>query len=154
MAGIRWAIAQDFDVINLSLSTSKRETAAVLHGLADDAYFRRTLLVAAAHNSPVESFPWRFFVRHLRREPRRHRPVRDLLQPEPSGGVLRAWGLALRCHGAAAVRMTVTGNSFAAAFVTGLCALIRAKHRELTPFQVKAALHLLAGNVQAAHEQR
>ena len=45
------------------------------------------------------------------------------------------------------VRMTVTGNSFAAAHVTGLCALIRAKHPALTPFQVKGVLHLLAGNV-------
>ena len=50
--------------------------------------------------------------------------------------------------------MTVTGNDFAAAVVTGLCALIRAKHPELKPFQVKAALHLLADNVQVTHEQR
>ena len=51
---------QDFDVVNLSLSTSRRGSAAVLHELADDAYFRRTVLVAAAHNLQVESFPWRF----------------------------------------------------------------------------------------------
>jgi len=31
-----------------------------LHELADRAYFKRVLLVASAHNMPVESFPWRF----------------------------------------------------------------------------------------------
>ena len=30
------------------------------HELADTAYFQRTVLVASAHNLPVESYPWRF----------------------------------------------------------------------------------------------
>ena len=47
-------------------------------------------------------------------------------------------------------RTNVTGNSFAAAVVSGLCARMRAKHPRLTPFQVKGALHLLADNVAAA----
>ena len=32
----------------------------LLHELADTAYFRRKVLVASAHNMPVDSFPWRF----------------------------------------------------------------------------------------------
>src|SRR4029077_20125613 len=60
IAGVRWAIAGGFDVINLSLSTTRREFAATLRELADDAYFRRTLFIASAHNMPVESYPWRF----------------------------------------------------------------------------------------------
>ena len=32
----------------------------MLHELADSAYFQRTVLVASAHNLPVESYPWRF----------------------------------------------------------------------------------------------
>ena len=32
----------------------------LLHELADSAYFQRTVLVASAHNMPVESYPWRF----------------------------------------------------------------------------------------------
>ena len=32
----------------------------MLHELADRAYFQRTVLVASAHNMPVESYPWRF----------------------------------------------------------------------------------------------
>ena len=54
----------------MSLSTTKSQFAGVLHELADSAYFRRTVLVASAHNMPVESYPWRFSVGHLGREPR------------------------------------------------------------------------------------
>ena len=32
----------------------------LLHELADSAYFGGTVLVASAHNMPVESYPWRF----------------------------------------------------------------------------------------------
>ena len=60
LAGLRWAIEQGFDVINMSLSTTKKPFAGVLHELADSAYFQRTVLVASAHNMPVESYPWRF----------------------------------------------------------------------------------------------
>ena len=60
LAGLRYAIEQGFDVINMSLSTTKKPFASVLHELADSAYFRRTVLVASAHNMPVESYPWRF----------------------------------------------------------------------------------------------
>jgi subtilisin family serine protease len=58
--GLRYAVEQGFDVVNLSLSTTKKDYAAVLHELADSAYFQRTVLVASAHNMPVESYPWRF----------------------------------------------------------------------------------------------
>ena len=44
----------------MSLSTTKKPFAGVLHELADSAYFKRTVLVASAHNMPVESYPWRF----------------------------------------------------------------------------------------------
>src|SRR5947208_2492038 len=34
--------------------------AEELHDLTDAAYFKRTTIVASAHNMPVESWPWRF----------------------------------------------------------------------------------------------
>ena len=57
-------------MINMSLSTTKREFAGVLHELADTAYFRRNVLVASAHNMPVESYPVALLVGDLGREPR------------------------------------------------------------------------------------
>src|SRR5919205_3204929 len=59
LEGLRWAVDEGFDVINMSLSTTKKQFASILHELADNAYFRRTVLVASAHNMPVESYPWR-----------------------------------------------------------------------------------------------
>src|SRR6266480_540990 len=60
LAGLRWAVEQGFDVVNMSLSTTKQKFASMLHELADEAYFRRTMLIASAHNMPVASYPWRF----------------------------------------------------------------------------------------------
>ena len=39
-----------------------------------------------------------------------------------------------------------TGNSFAAPHIAGIVALIRARHPELTPFQVKTVLYACAAN--------
>ena len=60
VGGLRWALDQGYDVVNMSLSTTKRQLGDSLHELVDSAYFKRTILVASAHNMPVESFPWRF----------------------------------------------------------------------------------------------
>ncbi len=50
-------------------------------------------------------------------------------------------------HGA---RIVAAGNSFATAYITGICALILAKHPELTPFQLKTVLRETASNVQGS----
>src|SRR3954464_3001292 len=42
LGGLRWAVEQGFDVVNMSLSTTKRQFAELLHELADTAHFRRT----------------------------------------------------------------------------------------------------------------
>ena len=44
----------------MSLSTTRQKFVDSLRTLTDEAYFQGTLLVASAHNMPVESFPWRF----------------------------------------------------------------------------------------------
>ena len=47
-------------------------------------------------------------------------------------------------------RMVGTGNSFATPHIAGLVACILAKHRHLTPFQVKTVLYYTAKNVREA----
>src|SRR4051812_43798118 len=60
IAGLKFAIDQGYDVINMSLSTTKSQFVPELHELADRAYFRNSVIVSAAHNMPVNSYPWRF----------------------------------------------------------------------------------------------
>ena len=147
VAGLRWAVDQGFDIINLSLSTTRAEFADDLRQLADRASFRRTLLVAAAHNRRVESFPWRFSSvlsvgSHALPDPRR-----ILYNPTPPVEFF-ARGVGVRAAWLGGSVRDCTGNSFAAAHLTGLCALLLGRYPGLTPFQVRTYLHLMAGNVR------
>jgi subtilisin family serine protease len=42
-----------------------------------------------------------------------------------------------------------TGNSFATPHIAGLCALIKAKHPGLTPFELKSLLKAAANNARS-----
>ena len=46
--------------------------------------------------------------------------------------------------------MTGTGNSYAAPHIAGIAALIKSKHPDLRPFQVKTVLWATAANVREA----
>jgi subtilisin family serine protease len=147
IAGLRWAVEEGYRVVNMSLSTRKRQFALALHDLADRAYFAGTVLVCSAHNLAVESYPWRFasvisvgshelpepLVWHYNPRP----PVEffgrgvDVDVAWPGGGNLLA-----------------TGNSLATPHLSAVCALVLSKHPELTPFQLKNVLYLTATNVE------
>lgn len=146
VAGLRWAIEREVDVINMSLSTTKHDLAAVLHELTDAAYFNRTIVVASAHNMPVESFPWRFSSVLSVGSHELDRGDTFFYNPSPPVEFFaRGVDVEIAWLGGSTVRST--GNSFATPHMSGLCALIRAKHPELTPFQVKSVLYLTANNV-------
>jgi subtilisin len=132
--------------VNRSLSTTKRDLAESLHELADLAYFQKTMLIASAHNLPVESFPWRFASVLSVGSHDRAEPLDFFYNPEPPVEFFArgvdidvAWlqGSSLRC----------TGNSFATPHMTGICALVLGSHPELTPFQLKSVLYLTATNM-------
>ncbi|WP_433431123.1 S8 family peptidase [Nonomuraea sp. CA-141351] len=147
VAGLRWAVEQGFDVINLSLSTTRRQLAEDLREVSDDAYFRRTVIVASAHNLPVESYPWRFSSvisvgSHAEDDP-------DLIIYNPRPPVeFFAHGSNVEVAWPGGRRRRCTGNSFATPHVTGLCALVLSGCPRLTPFQVKNALYMNARNVR------
>ncbi|MGW4378980.1 S8 family peptidase [Kitasatospora sp. NPDC004531] len=152
LAGLRWAVRQGFEVINLSLSTTRSRYVEDLHVLADEAYFGRSVIVASAHNTPVESFPWRFSSvvsvgSHPVADPDLHlynpRPPVEFFGPGidvevawPGGGTVRS-----------------SGNSYATPFVAGLCARILSGRPRLTPFQLKHALYLSAANVRVGGDR-
>jgi len=147
LAGLSWAVEQGFDVLNLSLSTTRRAYLEQLHDLADDAYFGGTLLVASAHNSPVESYPWRFS--SVISVGSHHLADGELLLYNPRPPVeFFAQGQDVDVAWLAGGRRRTTGNSFAAPRVAGCAARILAKHPGLTPFQVKSVLYQTAANVR------
>jgi subtilisin len=146
IAGLAAAVEEGFDVINMSLSTARPEFRNRLAELCDRAYFRRCTLVVAAHNLPIESFPWGFasvisVASHAEEDALRYYynatpPVefcaRGVRVPvaSPGGGTSRN-----------------TGNSFAAPHMAGIAALVLSKHPWLTPFQLKSVLYHCAANV-------
>ena len=146
LAGLRWAVEQDFDVINMSLSTTKRQLAAILHELTDTAYFRRTVLVASAHNMPVESYPWRFSSVISVGSHEESDPLTFFYNPDPPVEFF-AKGVDVEVAWTNGARIRCTGNSFATPHMSALCALILGKHPELTPFQLKSVLYLTSTNV-------
>jgi subtilisin len=138
-AALEWAIEQRFGVINLSLSSRSEPMAGRFHELADAAYFANTLLVCAANNVTGPSYPSLFaavvsVAAHDVRDP-------DVWFYNPAPPVeFGAHGLDVDVAWRAGTRIRATGNSFAAPHLAGRAALIRARHTEATPFEVKALL--------------
>jgi len=149
LAGLRYAIEQGFDVINMSLSTTKKPFAGVLHELADSAYFKRTVLVASAHNMPVESYPWRFSSVISVGSHEEPDPLAFFYNPNPPVEFFGR-GVNVEVPWLGGRTLTVSGNSFATPHISSICALVLSKHRELTPFQLKSVLYLTANNVGGA----
>lgn len=149
LAGLRWVVEQGYDVVNMSLSTTKRDFAAVLHELADAAYFRRTVLVASAHNMAVESYPWRFSSVVSVGSHEETDPYCYYYNPDPPVEFF-ARGLDVDVAWLGGATLRVTGNSFATPHIAGISALILSKHPDLTPFQLKSVLSLTANNVAKA----
>jgi len=146
LAGLRWAVENYFHVINMSLSTTKREFSDVLHELADTAYFQRTILVASAHNMPVESYPWRFSSVISVGSHEEQDSLRFYYNPDPPVEFFaRGVDVELAWMGGGTIR--ATGNSFATPHMSAICTLVLSKHPHLTPFQLKSVLHLIADNV-------
>jgi len=149
LAGLRWAVEQGFDVVNLSLSTTKERFAGELHALADDAYFGRTVIVASAHNTPVESFPWRFSSVISVGSHQQDDGELFLSNPAPPVEFFApGQNVTVPWVGGATIR--TTGNSFATPYLAGLAARVLAKHPLMTTFQLKNILYLAASNVRVS----
>jgi subtilisin family serine protease len=146
LGGLRWAVEQGFDVVNMSLSTTKRQFAGILHELTDAAYFRRTVLVASAHNMPVESYPWKFSSVISVGSHEESDPLTFYYNPDPPVEFF-ARGVDVEVAWMGGSKIRCTGNSFATPHMSGICALVLGKHPDLTPFQLKSVLYLTSTNV-------
>ena len=146
--GLQWAIeASGASVVNLSLSSRSDAWFARLHELADLAYFHNVLLVCAANNVSVASYPSLFAA-----------VVSVAAHDVPDAGTwfynpappveFGAYGLNVDVAWRGGTRMVVTGNSFAAPHIAGYAARIRGAHPGLTPFETKSILAATADNAR------
>jgi subtilisin family serine protease len=150
-AGLRWAIDQHVDVINLSLGSTKKEYSGTFYELADDAYFKNIMIVTAANNMPVPSFPSLYasvlsVAAHSGQDP--YEFYYNALPPVEFG----APGVNVTVAWLGGQQRTITGNSFSAPHMTGLIAKILGKHPGLTPFQIKTVLRATARNAYRGGE--
>lgn len=147
-AGLRWAVRHGMHVANLSLSTGRRDHFGLFHEIGDEAYFRRTMLVAAINNVRARSYPAEFasvfsVAAHEGRDP-------YSLDYNSEGPVeFGAPGIDLDLAWQHGQNITATGNSFACPHVAGLITLILSKHPGLTPFQMKTVLAAVSSNAGA-----
>lgn len=148
LAGIEWAVEQGIDVVNMSLSSKSETMFAPLHDVADQAYFRGSVLVCAANNVPGPTYPSQFAsVVSVAARPGED-PWALAYNPRPP--------VEFGAHGidvevpwmGAGGSIVATGNSFATPHVAGMVALMRSKHRGLTSFQVKTVLQALSENAR------
>lgn len=149
LRGLAWAVEEGFDVINLSLGTTKRDWALPFYEVCDQAYFQNSFIVTAANNVQRTSFPSLYasvasVACNLTTDPLRYH-----YNPNPPTEFL-ARGIDVDLAWRGGTRITGTGNSYAAPHIAGIAALIRSKHPELRPFQVKTVLWATAANVREA----
>ena len=144
LVGLDYAIKQKFQVINLSLGTTKRDFFAPLHDLLDRAYQLGCIVVAAANNLPYPSYPSIFsssvvsVVKRPGGDPfnfgYRYGQVIEVVAP----------GVEVKTTWPGGGYRQLTGNSFACPYVVGMIARIVEAYPNATPFQVKSILYTIA----------
>jgi subtilisin family serine protease len=138
-AGLEWAIGQGVSIANLSLSSRSEALFGTFHELADRAYFANVLLVSAANNVNVPSYPSLFAAVVSVAAHDASDPLTFFYNPRPPVE-FGARGVDVDVAWKGGGRIAATGNSFAAPHIAGICALIRSKHPTATPFEIKAML--------------
>jgi subtilisin family serine protease len=144
LVGLDYAIKQKFQVINLSLGTTKRDFFGPLHDLLDRAYHAGCIVVAAANNLPYPSYPSIFsssvvsVIKRAGGDPfnfgYRYGKIIELVAP----------GVEVKTTWPGGGYRQLTGNSFACPYVVGIISLLMEAYPNLTPFQVKTILYAVA----------
>lgn len=146
-AGLDWAVENNIHVVNMSLSTSSEEFFGLFHDLADQAYFKNINLISAVNNIPEPSYPSLYSSVISVAAYKGKNPLTYYYNTKPPVE-FGAPGIDVEVAWNKGQFLVCTGNSFAAPHITGITTLIRAKHPDLTPFQMKAVLLACAANTR------
>ena len=144
LSGLEFAIKNKYQIINLSLGTTRPQLFAPLHDLLDRAYQAGCIVVAAANNLPYPSFPSVFSSSLISVS---KSPETDYFNFSFRYGEiieLTAPGVNVRAAWLNENYKNLTGNSFACPHIVGIIALLLEGYPNLTPFQVKSALYEIA----------
>lgn len=144
-AGVRWAIDHEMHVVNMSLSTGKRDYYGMFHEVADAAYFRNVMLVCAVNNIPGPSYPSEYASVFSVAAHEGKDPVHFDYNPDPPVE-FGAPGISVEVAWTGGSTITASGNSFAAPHIAGVIARILGKHPGLTTFEMKTVLAAMADN--------
>lgn len=141
--GLRWAIENGMHLVNASLGTLDRRNRDKIADLADEAYYRGVIIVAAANNRGHTAYPANLssvlavdsgaFDESLMFGYRLNTPIE-----------LEANGIYINAPSPGGGTKYYTGTSFACPHVTGIVARILSAYPGLQPFEVRAALWNLA----------
>ncbi|MEZ4597939.1 MAG: S8 family serine peptidase [Chloroflexota bacterium] len=138
LAALDWAIERGVQVANLSLSSKSETLFGAFHEVADEAAFKGRRPGLGGQQRACAQLPLAVQL-GVQRGPRRAGPMALVPQPAPPVE-FGAWGVDVPIAWKDGGSTVATGNSFAAPHITGLVALIAAKHPRLTPFELKAVL--------------
>src|SRR5258708_34252899 len=130
--GLRWAIENGMQVVNLSLSTSRAEFFGLFHELADDAYFKNLNLVSAVNNIPAPSYPSLYSSVISVAAHEGHDPFTYYYNPTPPVE-FGAPGIDVEVAWIDKSYAVSTGNSFAAPPISALLPLTPPNHPQPTP---------------------
>lgn len=140
-AAMKWALEQDFQVINVSLGTVLEEALKPLYVLCERARRAGTVVVAAGHNVRGWSYPAVFANVIGVAAERFASPFSFRYRPEEAMECV-AWGVKQPVLWLGGERVVRDGTSFAAPNIAGIVALIREQHPDATLEEVR---ELLAG---------
>jgi subtilisin len=148
-AGIRWCLDHGMTLANLSLSSRSQALKDTFHELADEAAFRGLPLVCAANNVAAPSYPATFASVISVAAIATTDLSRYLANPAPPVE-FGAPGVDLEVPWLGGGTLTSTGNSFAAAHLTGHLARLLGQHPGITLAEAKTVLRALAANATNA----
>jgi subtilisin family serine protease len=142
-AGLHWAIEHRMDVCNLSLGTVREQHAATLRELTDEASAQNVVLVAAANDRGVPSYP--ASCRSVLSVGAHGVPDPMCFWSDPRTTVdFLAWGVDVPIQARDGTWALHSGSSLAAAHMSGVIAAILAAQGALGVRDLREALHQLA----------